>query len=226
MNIHIRDTAGLWIDVNLVDNSTGDLIDALEEQLGIPKEYMKLIYRGVILDYNSSLHHYGVKNGSTLVLYHRIQISDDAIETLKAKMTEQIQQIDSSIADYEVDDYAELNAILIQNPLLSNEVSRMTDITISNVERMKGGFNELVKIYNETEEESYDQIQYPTVIPEKGDGPSTEPLPCLFGTIGDYNSFIEEDYEQIYSNDKHSKLKRTESEDHVHAFPILEEHFF
>ena len=109
------------------------------------------------------------------------------------------------ITQNEIDEYIRENLELERNPAAAAEANRLADIALDNWESQPGGFNELVQNYKEFEDseiesillygygeyfDDYDSeiIAKNTIIPEKAESPSTDPLPNPFSKLHIRNS--------------------------------------
>jgi hypothetical protein len=168
---------------------------------------------GQLLGEERPIDEYGIKQGSTVVLYRKYTLNDVKSPDHQEKLDALMRLAPHLFSDIQTEEYIEANVLALENPQLIPEMSRLTDLAVNLWESSVGGFCDLVRDYCEIEQaDLLVQMLTPdpentTVIPDPPSEPSTDPLPLA---LVDRLSFDEYVYHEKGGEESSSTCVRAE----------------
>ena len=199
MYIEVRECSGISIFMEVPrEASMIEIKQAIREQLDVEPGFQSLLYHGSLLDDQCTVGELDLTEGSVVTLVLGKQIPDAKLAPLvtadahrqfmefaeSQNLTEACSRI---CKEYELDDLLEMNSELQASPEALLQVHRLTDLALTNIEGIPGAYRELLASYEEIDEveqtifaANEGKSNMKTVIPEKLDAPSCEPLPMMF----------------------------------------------
>ena len=216
MRIEVQDYSGISL---LLEVPPGTVLLEIKlivlEQLGVAPIHQCLIYKGSILEDDSTVEEVGFTDGDIVTLVLSKSVAPDKLEALQAELeTELKEKLSKSnefseakgknphlLTDFEIDEIVAMNLAMLASPDAQAQVHRLTDLALNNVERNPAAYKELIQGFKEVDDVDVDaflggeEAKEETVIPEKPTEPSCAPLPAMF---------FEDDEEVTYSSARSS----------------------